>query len=374
MEEDQTQPEPLLTDQEHDLRRVVEARGGDPFVIEHYELRRLIGVGGFGRVYEAHDSVHDSLVAVKILRHSADAAAREQFRTESQVAAQVSHPNLCPIYATGELDDGRPYLVMELFHRTLRDVLRREEVPNVPRVLRIVRDVARGLDALHSVGLIHRDVTPANVLLSRTGERVALTDFGLAVRHDYTGRIATAGTILFMSPEQWNAEGNLTPKSDVYNLGAVLYRGLSGRHPFEGPPEAIRANVLGERPTTPREFRFDLDPRLDPLVLRPLEKNPADRPTAREFADEIDAYLTSLVHRQQPRSSRLALQLSATAPDGTDPNRLQRDLLELCKALNDYHLALGGSGLTPVPPRPGAGVRCTSICRSSRQTAPPTTR
>jgi len=345
---------PQLTDQEEDARRRAEERRGLPEFVGPYRIVRLIDEGSSGRVYEAHDPNTNRRVALKWLRPDAPQDMRDMFIGEAQNAARVEHPNVCPIYGTG-VQDERPYIVMRFYGGTLSDRLRAEVPPPVPTVLRWVRDIANGLAALHAASLVHRDVKPSNVLMDGRTGTVALTDFGLAVPHDLDSGTGVAGTPMYMSPEQWE-NGPITPKSDVFNLGVVLYRALTGTHPFgEGHRFDIGARVLRDEPDFDRVRQPNHPPEVVSLLREALEKSPSDRPTAREFADRIDAYLLNFERRAQPRGARLALQLSATAPDGTDPARLQSNLLELYNALNDYHLALGGSGLKPVSPRPGAG-------------------
>src|SRR5687768_11415138 len=206
----------------------------DGFVIE-----AVAGRGGMGVVYRARQQEPDWLVALKLIaaEYAADQAFRARFRRESSIAAQLEHPNVIPVHAVGEAD-GVVYIVMRFVQGTdLRAVLAQEGRLEPRRAAAIVDAVGQALDAAHARGLVHRDVKPANVLISMAGarEHVYLSDFGLS-RHiegsqGLTGEGAFLGTIDYVAPEQ--ARGaRVDARTDVYSLGCVLFQALTGTVPF----------------------------------------------------------------------------------------------------------------------------------------------
>jgi serine/threonine protein kinase len=316
---------------------------------------KVIGVLGgqrdFGIVYRARDPLQDHDVAVKVPNRELSLELFEGLRTAATQLARLRHPNVCEVTNISS-EHGQLYIVMPLLvGSTLSEVIARDPIPTID-ALRWARDIALGLHAVHMLGLVHTNVKPGNVCFN--DESPVLIGFTMMRRIGQTVE-STAGTPPYMAPEQWNVPYVVDPNTDVYALACVLFEALTNRRPFQGDSANLREHHLSSPPLPPSAIRRNLDPSIDALVVRALAKNPADRPTAKEFADEIDGILAGLERKPQPRTSQLALQLSATAPEGTDPKQLQADLLELYKALNDYHLALGGSGLTPVSPRPGAG-------------------
>jgi ketosteroid isomerase-like protein len=242
-------------------------------------IEAVAGRGGMGIVYKATQLSLARPVAVKLIapEHAADAGFRERFERESRMAAAIEHPNVIPVYAAGE-EDGRLYLVMRWvagtdLHRLLRDRGRLDPL----RAAEIVDQMGGALDAAHAAGLVHRDVKPANVLLS--GDHAYLADFGLTrlagddPRMTSTGQFL--GTVDYMAPEQFQREA-VDARADVYALGCVLYAALTGRPPF--PRETVPATMLAHLhdpaapPSTagvPRDF--------DRVLARALEKRPDDR-------------------------------------------------------------------------------------------------
>src|SRR5688572_18202838 len=199
-----------------------------------YALQGLVGQGGMADVELAHDQVLDRQVAVKLLhtRYADDPSFRERFKREARAAASLNHANMVAVYDTGE-EDGRPFIVMEyVAGRSLRDVLRREGV--LPqRAAEIASDAALALHYSHERGLVHRDVKPANIMVSNEGQ-VKVTDFGIARAMNaetVTQTAAVFGTAAYIAPEQ--AQGlDVDARTDVYSLGVVLYEMLTGQQPF----------------------------------------------------------------------------------------------------------------------------------------------
>jgi formylglycine-generating enzyme required for sulfatase activity/predicted Ser/Thr protein kinase len=247
-----------------------------------YRIVRVLGRGGMGTVYLAQDTLLGRPVALKVPTFTDDDGpeALERFQREARSAAQLRHPNICPVYDVGTID-GIHYLSMAYIDgMPLSKVLRDGPRPDPAWSAAVIRKVALALHAAHQCGVIHRDVKPGNVLLTRDGEPV-LTDFGLAFRLEdarLTRSGQLVGTPAYMAPEQ--AEGPrqpISPASDVYSLGAVLYEMLTGRPPFEGPHMVVLGKVLTQEPPPPSELAPDLDPRLDAVCRKALAKSAEKR-------------------------------------------------------------------------------------------------
>lgn len=290
MPEPHAEPETAGGDDDAVRRVLQEALG------EAYTLGRLLGSGGFARVYAARDTRLERDVAVKMLRpelaSSGEPLAR--FQREARALAGVRHPNVIDIYTVGEAG-GAAYFVMPLVEgQSLRDLLDRAGKLEVEEARRILTESCRGLEAAHRAGVIHRDVKPANILLEGEGRRVLLTDFGIARAVEegdagLTTRGTFVGTPRYMSPEQ--AAGDpVDPRSDLYSLGVVAYEMLAGRPPFQD--QATHALVLdhiaGEPPEL-RTLRPDCSEALAGVVHRCLAKAPDDRwPDAGELGRALE--------------------------------------------------------------------------------------
>jgi serine/threonine protein kinase len=259
------------------------------------DIRRVIGRGGMGVVFEGLDPVLNRTVAVKVLSPHllADDDARERLLREAQAAAALAHENIVAIHDIDHTADGVPYLVLQhVAGESLADRLGRETKLRPDEVARIGAAVARGLAAAHARGLVHRDIKPANVLLENDTGRVLLTDFGLAklVGGETITNVGTvAGTPAFMSPEQAAGE-EVDARSDLFGLGSMLYAAASGRLPFAGDSPFVVLDRI--RTATPKSLAA-LDPTLPAwlcsVVHRLLEKDPARRiPTAAEVADLLE--------------------------------------------------------------------------------------
>ena len=261
-----------------------------------YRLVELLGQGGMATIYRATDSQLGRDVAVKVLHreHGRDPDFVARFRQEAQAAAALSHPGIVGVYDFGTDDEG-PYLVMELVDgEDLASVLRRNG-PLPPRqAARLVAEVGRALNAAHERGIVHRDVKPANIMLTATG-RVKVTDFGIARAWADAGLTlpgTTLGSVHYFSPEQALGQP-VTAASDVYSLGIVLYELLTGRRPWEGDSAAAVAmarisapppRVSGVRPSVP--------PALEAIDRMALAPDAADRfASAGAMADALEAFL-----------------------------------------------------------------------------------
>jgi tRNA A-37 threonylcarbamoyl transferase component Bud32 len=255
---------------------------------QRYRLVRRIAVGGMGSVWEAEDIVLHRRVAVKLLSDSLSTDRRfaDRFRREAQAAARLSHPNIAGVFDYGE-DDGHQFFVMELVQGPpLSDLLAHAGRIDPSEAVRITVAIASALEVAHEAGIVHRDVKPGNVMLTRSGE-VKVLDFGVAAA---TGAPLTAtgarmGTATYLSPEQATGEPP-SPASDVYSLGVVLYEMLAGRPPFTGDtPVGVAAQHAQRQPPPLGELAADVPPHVVAACEQALAKDPAARPrSAAAFA------------------------------------------------------------------------------------------
>ena len=235
-----------------------------------------------GEVYRAEDLKLGQTVALKFLPKSlaGNEESLSRFTREVRLARQVSHPNVCRVFDIGEAD-GQTFLTMEFVDgEDIASLMRRIGRLPADKALEIARQVCAGLAAAHEHGIIHRDLKPANIMLDGRG-RARITDFGLAgLSTDVQGENARAGTPAYMSPEQFSG-GEITPKSDVYSLGLVMYEIFTGKRPYEAATFEEMARLREKSaPTAPSAHLKDIDPLVERIMLRCLEKNPAKRPTS----------------------------------------------------------------------------------------------
>jgi len=258
---------------------------------DRYRLDSQVGAGGMATVYLAHDIRHDRRVALKVLRPELSAViGAERFLAEIKLTANLQHPHILPLFDSGEADSFLFYVMPFVAGETLRNRLTREKQLPVADAVRIATEVASALDYAHRHGVVHRDIKPENILLHDGQAMVA--DFGIALaaskasddRMTETGM--SLGTPHYMSPEQAMGAREVTARSDVYALGAVLYEMLTGDPPFTGSTaQAIVARVVTESPRPLLPQRHTIPPHIEAAVLTALEKLPADRfGTAAEFA------------------------------------------------------------------------------------------
>ncbi|HYE13344.1 MAG TPA: serine/threonine-protein kinase, partial [Pyrinomonadaceae bacterium] len=261
---------------------------------DKYRLDARLGEGGMGAVYRATHLLIERPVAVKVLstRLVTDEAARERFRREALAAGRIQHSNAVAVTDFGETSDGLVYIVMELLEgRSLRDVLAREAPLDPARAVSLMLQTSAAVAAAHEAGVIHRDLKPGNIFVVQRPSApylVKVLDFGIAklgagaagdaAFHDtLTGTGVMIGTPRYMSPEQCDG-ATLTPASDVYSLGVILYEMLTGQTPFTGAtPLALALKHSSETPRPPRELVQTIPPALESLVLRALAKAPEER-------------------------------------------------------------------------------------------------
>lgn len=289
---------------------------------DRYCIDALLGEGGMGAVYSADHVKVGRRVAFKVLAlrwcDSDDVVRR--FRDEARAASAAGHPNIVEVFDAGDLPDGRPYIVMEHIEgRELADVIDRHGPLELARACRIVRDVARALDAAHARGVIHRDLKGENVMLVERGgeETVKVLDFGIASNATLSGPRTVPGLVmgtpLTMAPEQVKGKPP-TIAFDVYSLGVLLYFALSGHMPFdEREGLAVLVAKTSEPAPSIATLREDLPAALVELVDSCLAIEPAMRPaTAREVADRLGEVLEALQGDERPR--RVSLRPAALAP------------------------------------------------------------
>jgi serine/threonine-protein kinase len=257
--------------------------------ISHFQLTGVLGSGGMGTVYRAHDTRLDRVVALKFLPLwlSAVPESRERFLVEARAAASLEHSNVCSVHEIGETTDGRPYIAMACYEgETLKERLRRGPLPP-DEALQVALQVARGLGAAHARGIVHRDVKPGNIMLVADGS-VRLLDFGIAKMADVTLTApgTTPGTLAYMSPEQARGE-HVGPAADLWSLGVVLYEMLAGVRPFRGGNDrAVVQAIVHDQPDL--AALGNAPPPTIRIIERLLRKAPADRfPGSRELIAEL---------------------------------------------------------------------------------------
>jgi serine/threonine protein kinase len=274
-----------------------------------FQVLRKIGQGGMGQVYLARQLSLKRQVALKILRddHTANAVALQRFQAEAEAVARISHPNIVQVHAVGEAG-GLRFMALEYVDgRNLRDYLDRKGPPELPVAVAILKQVAAALQRAAEAGLVHRDVKPENILLTRKVE-VKVADFGLSrvfaaddrqpLSLTQTGM--TLGTPLYMSPEQVQGQP-ADHRSDLYSLGVTAYHLLAGFPPFKGANAfevAIQHVQRDPEPLT--SYRPDLPPDLIALVHRLMAKHPADRPqSAKDVIRDLGKIQKGPAHRRR---------------------------------------------------------------------------
>jgi len=250
---------------------------------DRYRIVGLLGKGGMGEVYRADDLKLSQPVALKFLpdHYLSDGAALARFHREVRVARQVSHKNVCRVHDIGEID-GRHYLSMEFIKgEELSSLLRRIGRLPTDKAVQIARQICAGLSAAHDIGILHRDLKPANILIDADGN-ARITDFGIAglaeeIREDEMA----AGTPAYMAPEQLDGKPP-TVRSDIYSLGLVLYELFTGKRAYAAPTlgELIKLRRSDSIPTNPTAIVKNLDPVIERVIDRCLQKDPAARPAS----------------------------------------------------------------------------------------------
>jgi serine/threonine-protein kinase len=296
-----------------------------------YELGETLGYGGMSEVHHGHDVRLGREVAIKILRAdlARDPQFLERFRREAQNAAALNHPAIVAVYDTGEANaefGPLPYIVMEYVEgRTLRDIVKTEGPMSQKRAMEVMADVCAALDFSHRHGIVHRDVKPANVMITKNGA-VKVMDFGIArAMHDgqsaMTQTAAVIGTAQYLSPEQARGE-SVDARSDVYAAGCVLYELITGEPPFTGDsPVAVAYQHVREDPSPPSSVNPAVAPELDAVVLKALAKGPANR---YQSAAEMRSDLVRTLSGQRPAAPMVMSEDERTQVMNTDRRQPQR--------------------------------------------------
>jgi serine/threonine protein kinase len=318
-----------------------------------YRVLELLGEGGMGLVYRAIDTVLHRTIALKVMRPSVaqSAAARGRFEREARAIAALEHDHIVTIYQVGE-SNGLPYLAMPLLQgETLDKRLRAVQKLPVAEALRIARQIAEGLEAAHARGLVHRDIKPGNIWIESGKNRIKILDFGLAreagVEDELTQTGVILGTPAYMAPEQ-AANDAVDARTDLFSLGSVLYRMLTGAAPFQGSNSlsVIRALAVAV-PKPPHEVNPEIPIAVSRFVLRLLEKDPTRRP---QQAGDVVKELAALEREVGG---------VAGASGSQAMSAIQRALLD------EIGLADEGSDVQTPPPKPGGVVAKPSPSGSS---------
>ncbi len=299
---------------------------------DRYELGEILGFGGMSEVHLGRDLRLHRDVAVKVLRAdlARDPSFYLRFRREAQNAAALNHPAIVAVYDTGEASTPRgplPYIVMEYVDGvTLRDIVHHDGPMPPRRAIEVIADACQALNFSHQHGIIHRDVKPANIMISKTGA-VKVMDFGIARAIAESGNrvtqtAAVIGTAQYLSPEQARGE-HVDARSDVYSLGCVLYEMLTGEPPFVGDtPVAVAYQHVREDPEPPSHRHPGISPELDAVVLKALAKNPDNR---YQSAAEMRADLVRVHAGERPEAPKVmthadrTLMMSSRSGPRTDP-------------------------------------------------------
>jgi ketosteroid isomerase-like protein len=318
-------------------------------------IEAVAGRGGMGIVYRATQLSLGRPVAVKLIapERAGDPGFRERFERESRVAAAIDHPNVIPVYAAGE-EAGHLYLVMRYVNGTdLQALLTRERRIPAARVAAIGLQIGAALDAAHAVGLVHRDVKPANVLLN--DEHAYLADFGLSQVVGTDARLTSTGqwigTADFMAPEQFSG-AEVDARGDVYALGCVLYNALTGETPY--PRGTVPATMLAhmhDAPPRPTEVADGVPAGFDRVIARALTKDPEARyPSAGDLGR---AALAAAEGRHVTESERTVARGAAAPPDRAAPRRDGERSDAERTAVLDERAAAGAAAAAAVPDRNG---------------------
>jgi serine/threonine protein kinase len=272
----------------------------DETIAGRYDLVELVGTGGMSSVYKAHDRLLERNVALKILHphYGDDEEYVERFRREARAVAQMSHPNIVTVIDRGE-DEGRQFIVFEYVDgENLKEMVQRSGPLPARRAVELGLEMAEALAFAHEHGLVHRDVKPQNVLLTPDGE-AKMTDFGIARSLDVEQGVTQTGTVLgtsnYLSPEQASGKP-VTPATDVYSLGVVMFELLTAEVPFPGENfVAVAMKHINDPPPDLRELRPDVPLRLVAAIERALEKDPANRfGSMDQFAWELKQCLAEM--------------------------------------------------------------------------------
>ena len=302
----------IVADRAAEILRCVGPDEDSLGILGDYKLIRLIGAGSTGVVFQALDQPLNRTVALKVLRPSLGEAARTRFLTEARLAASIEHANVVTIFQVGQIDRLAFMAMQWLPGQTLDALLTSGEELDDEKIVEIIRQVATGLNAAHQKRLVHRDIKPANLWICEEGQQLKLLDFGLARindgDHNLTATGMLAGTPGFMSPEQTRGL-ELDGRSDLFSLGCVMYRLLSGQLPFDEPSIlATLRSIQSNHPAAPAQIDSKANQDLSDITMCLLEKQPANRPQSatqvielltkprEQWSLTVPTYANSLAH------------------------------------------------------------------------------
>jgi serine/threonine protein kinase/tetratricopeptide (TPR) repeat protein len=288
--------------------------------VSHFKILDKLGEGGMGSVYKAQDLKLDRQVALKFLseEYTSDEGAKRRFMHEAKAASALDHPNICSIYDIEELPSGQTFLVMGYYQgQSLREVLE-EGAMEVDYAISVAAQVAVGLAAAHEKGIVHRDVKPANILITKDG-LIKILDFGvakLAGATKLTKTGGTVGTIAYMSPEQITGK-EVDARSDIFSLGVMFYEMLTGVRPFDADFDAaVMYRIVNEDPPPLADHRPNLPEHLQDLIGLALEKKKEDR------LSSLDEFIAQLRDTGRPVAPRAGAPAKARRPRGAGPDDL----------------------------------------------------
>ena len=320
-----------------------------PKVIGRYEIRELLGTGAFGRVYLAYDPHMERDVAVKT--PIIDPESHREFQREGRIVARFRHQNICPVFDVG-VHENLPYIVMYYATGGTLDQILKSRRPPPRETLRIIGQISQGLEYSHAQKVFHRDLKPANVLFDRGAthaSQLLLTDFGVARAAGTVSLKSQAlkGSPHYMAPEQWGEGskfGNISAQTDIYSLGVLMFRALTGETPFQGGLYELMAHHCVTPPRRPSDVWPGLNPRIDDLCLKALAKQPADRyKSATAFTQAITDYLRNVPVDQDYKETR------TSSPPNPKPSTTSADPTPAASPVP----------LPPIPPPPTVPVQPT---------------